>query len=374
MKIRRRIGTGIRLSSVGWLVALWGIGLYADEGLGAASSAPAAAENLLRLAPSDAAAVLSVEGLRDHYTELSNSKLVQGLLRLPTIKSWLDSDRFRQLVAAQFQIEAFLHTTLAEIRDDLLGDAVVLSLQLSNGPAGDEEARGLLLLKARNRDLLDRLVRLVNEAQLASGELDRLGDGAWKGVSYRIRIYPAPSGRVSEYFVYFDDGSFAMSNAESLIRDVIDRKARIATEVNGRAEDRQPAGLGESERFRSVSSRLPGPAQSLARLFVDPRLIERLMAATPRPTDPVALRASTQLEQVLAAIDYAGASLSWKNRVLSLEVVESIDPGRLAPWLTHWARDDRPLDANSLQVVPRSVLAVGMAHADSSPCENWSGC
>jgi hypothetical protein len=320
-----------------------------------------------------------VEDLREHYASLAGSSMVQGLGQLPAVRGWLDSDRGRALSAARTQIEAFLHTSLADIRDDLLGDAVVFSLQLGVAADGTDDPRGLLLLRARDRELLDRLVRLVNDAQLDAGELERLGDADWHGVAYRIREYPAASGRASDYFIRFDDGTFAMSNSEVLIRGVIDRKVRgpsfgidgrhpapVAGEPEGQGVGQvgSISSLAEASSFRSVAGRLPGRDRALARLFVNPAMIRKLIAATPDPADPAAARVVAQLEKSLTAIDYAGASLSWKDGILALDVAQVIDPERLAPWMRRWAGDSRPLDHSLLQTVPRSALAVGSPHAD----------
>ena len=66
-------------------------------------------------------------------------------------------------------------------------------------------------------------------------------------------------------------------------------------------------GLGDLPRLKDIARRLPGPA--LARLFVDPRHIERSLAAAPPPEIPSDARVAATLRRYLAAVDYAGAAL-----------------------------------------------------------------
>src|SRR4051794_16971226 len=88
------------------------------------------AEPLLHLVPPDAGVTVAIEDLREHARGFLASPLAGGLSRLPVVRAWLASDRFRGFRQAQQQIENLLGVKLSAIRDDLLGDAVVLALRL----------------------------------------------------------------------------------------------------------------------------------------------------------------------------------------------------------------------------------------------------
>ena len=214
--------------------ATWSCRILALLGAVLAAAQPAAAQDpvanapidaLLRLVPSDAAVVLTVEGLREQLHAFNSSRLFAGLKQLPTVKTWIESDKAQQLRRSRDQIETVLGIQLNDICDDLIGDALILALRLPpEAPADSSQARGLLLFQARNRALLERLINAVNEKQQAGGELARVIDREHRGTAYHMREFPPADARPSEWYVTYPDGTFAFSNSESLIQSVIDRK------------------------------------------------------------------------------------------------------------------------------------------------------
>ena len=64
------------------------------------------------------------------------------------MRAWLDSEQHRQFEQSRAQIEAALGATLTDLRDELVGDAVVLALRLPpQDPVDASQARGLLLFR-----------------------------------------------------------------------------------------------------------------------------------------------------------------------------------------------------------------------------------
>jgi hypothetical protein len=319
-------------------------------GLALAAQGAGPAEGLFRLVPPDAAATLAIEDLRGHAREFLGSPVAEGLQRLPEFQTWLASDRFAQFEQARQRIEHALGESLTTVRDELLGDAVVLTLR--TGPNGrPEEARGLFLARVRNRPLLEKLLRDLNAAQQRSGELARTTRRNHSGVSYWCREFqPTPRGqRPAEYLTVLADNCFAWSNAEDLILGVIDRSA-------GKARS-----LADEPRFQRVRRRLPEPAA--ISLFLDPLFLTRVLAASTRPPKrPVVDRASALVGRYLGAMDYLGAALQWRDGLV-LQTEELLDPDKLDPWVRRWAARP-PERAPSLSRVPATALAVASVQAD----------
>jgi hypothetical protein len=112
--------------------------------------------------------------------------------------------------------------------------------------------------------------------------------------------------------------------------------------------------------FRAVRQKLPG--DPLVSLFIEPRFVERVLAATPRPTNERDERTAAMLAHYLHAVRYAGAALDWRDGLV-LHTEEQVDPSKLDPTLRHWAARSEPGDPR-LARVPPTALAVATARVD----------
>jgi hypothetical protein len=226
------------------------------------------------------------------------------------------------------------------------------------------------LFRARDVALLDRLIRVVNTTQKDSGELFRVGDRQRAGMMYHVREFPAAAARPPEWYVAYPDGTFAFSNSELLIQAVIDRNTPARTAQNAPREGAASAsgatiapGLGDLPKLQSVQRRLPAE-RAMARLFINPRPIGRLLAAAPRPAERGGARLIALFERYLTAVEYAGASLVWTDRSIVIHTAEILDPSKLDPWLRRWAGGTRQIDP-ALERVPSTALAMLSAHVDA---------
>jgi hypothetical protein len=298
------------------------------------------ADGLLRLVPPNSGMTLAVEDLRGHFREIDNSPLLNRLRRIGAYRAWLASERFRTLDRAGRDVEAALRVPLSVIRDEIVGDAVVLSLM--PGPAArPEDARGLLLALPRDRTLVEPMMKSLNEVQSRSGELLGAELKTRGPVSYSVRKYKA-AGRPAEYYVLLDGGVFAWSNSEEMIFGVIDRKLS-----GGKSLVDDPA-------FEKVRRGLP--ERAMASLFLNPRLLDRAMDAVARPAKPGEERLGAMLARYIGAVGYAGVSLQWRDG-LFLHTHEAIDPAKLDPWLRRWlSGPSAPVSLPGL--VPESALAI----------------
>ncbi len=316
---------------------------------------------LLRLLPADTTIVLTVDGLRDQARAFAASKLAAELVKLPAVKAWLESEKFHELERASAQIETILGTSLSEVRDELVGDGVLLALRIPADPAADSsQARGLLLFQARDQALLRRLIRVLNTVQQDNGELTRLADRARGNVTYHQREFAPGTGRPTEWYVDYPDGTFAFTNSESMIQAVIDHKAARGADGASNAKPAGESGLGDLATVQKVLARLP--RHGVARLLVNPRHIERSAAntvgkqATEGPLPAL-------FKRYLPAVEYAAVTLEWGEAGIAMHAVETLLPQKLDPWIRRWASDNRQVDPD-LARVPAGALAVACGQLD----------
>jgi hypothetical protein len=318
---------------------------------------------LLELVPVDASVVLAVDDLRGQTHELLASPLVEEFLKLPAVKAWFRSEKYGELERARERIEAVLKVSLAEVRDRVLGDAVVFALRLpAEEPLDPSRARGLLLLKAAEPRLLAGLIEIANSMQTQNGEISEVVERVAGDTRYFVRKYPAGIGRLADEYVLFPDGTFAMSNASGSISELITRKTGRG---GGTSPPPAPVSLAELPRFQALDRRLPDRA--VARLFVDARRIAKLIATVPQPEKEEDRRNLAIVQRLVGAIRSAGAALVVTDRRLALHAAEVFDPEEFARIFGPAKAAPAPA-ATIPDRVPAGTLAVGsvdlnVAHA-----------
>jgi hypothetical protein len=305
------------------------------------------ADSLLRLVPPEAGATLAIEDLRTHAPRFWASPLAAGLTELPAVQRLLASEPMQHFEKTCGEIEHALARPRATIRDQLLGEAVVLALQLD--PREDPaRASGLLLLRFADRALVNRFIERLNTAQTEEGTLVEVRERRHRDQSYSVRIFKEGT-KPPEYFAIVAGGILAWSSSETAIQGVFDRAMG------------QP-GLAQEPRFRRVRERLPQAA--VASLFLNPRFLERALAADGKPRKPAEERLGALLSRNLGAVQYAGAALEWRDGfVLHLE--EALDPTKLDPPLVRWAKQPGTT-AGLVARIPSSALARAAGHIDFS--------
>lgn len=308
---------------------------------------------LQKLIPPDASVVLTVEDLRGQVRRLLESRLVADLQRLPAVKAWFESEKYEQLETARDHIEGLLQAKLIEVRDQIVGDAVVVALRLPPDlPLDPSRARGILALKAGNPVLLERLIDLVNTTQKQNGELAAVVERKRGDISYFVREFPAGSDHLPEAYVAFPDGTFAVSNFGGLIADFIDRKTGKAGEGT-----RAQASLADLPRFQTLDYKLP--ARALARLYVDPRLAEKLLKNSPKPRSP----GEALIAHYVGALESAGAALVVGEGHLALHTAEVFEPRKFREVIGGGTARSTST-APRIDHVPTTTLAVGSLQVD----------
>lgn len=331
-----------KLALAAWLLCLGaGKTLFGGE--------PAPSDELLKLVPADAGLIVTVDRLREQSRAILDSQLFEDVRGLPVFQAWLGAEKVRDFERSRGQIEGFLETSFGEVRDEILGDAVVLALRLPADKADPAEARGLLVLKARDPKLLERLVGLVNSTQQQNGEIADLSEQRRGSTVYLTRTFHPGDDHMPESFVIFPDGTFAFSNAESLIHEVIDRKTKAGTPMQGSVADRPS--------FRSTAARLP--AGAAARLFVEPSLPRRLLGRLPAPNSDEDRGFRTFIERYVGGLDYVGAALVIRDQEIKIQAVQAFQPDRFRELAGTWlSNQDSNRPGSRLLTVPTSTLAL----------------
>src|SRR4051812_7187739 len=115
------------------------------------------AEELLRFVPPDVAFCLVARDLRRHSADLAASPFWAELKKTRLAASLARSAELAKLEKAGKFFEKHLGLGLARLRDDILGDAVLLAYR--PGPPGKPELeQGLVLVRARTAEALAGLV------------------------------------------------------------------------------------------------------------------------------------------------------------------------------------------------------------------------
>jgi hypothetical protein len=223
------------------------------------------AEELLRFVPEDTGLCLVVQDLRGHATALANSEFARHFAASPLGKSLAADAEFKKLAG----IDAFLQKQLGlgwpQLRDDILGDAVVFAYRPGPPSKMEQEEQALVLLKARDGKLLEGLIERLNQAQKDAGDLKSLQMREYQGQRYYLR-----EEKQRPTFYYQKGQLLVFTWQEETLRHCIDLE-RAATVASSRV----------AERLRAA-----GAGQRLAALWINPRafddhLEQKVSAARP---------------------------------------------------------------------------------------------
>ena len=176
-------------------------------------------DDVLRLAPPDAALVFVLQKSRDTLDRLGDSPFVKWFPSTTLGKQLLvDGGTAKSLLATRDGVLRDLGIKPEELADDILGDAVVFAF--TPGPPDDPKAeRGVLLIRPRKMELLVKLIDRLTGGPAA--------DGAKTGVFRREHrecefFESRKAGEPADYFVY-RGGVFAFSRSANDIRELIER-------------------------------------------------------------------------------------------------------------------------------------------------------
>jgi|GEM_PF-1046727 len=174
-------------------------------------------DELLPLVPPDTGICLVIQNLREQSEKLSTSPFAAVLKKSPVAEVFFPSQQRAKLAEFDLLLRANLDTSLAEFRDDILGDAIVFAFRPAPVNHPDQE-QGLLLIRPRNLDRLKKCLDKLNELQKASGELREVRTRSYRDSTYHIR---EKSDAVEYYLIR--EGLFAFTGQEQAMRSLIDQ-------------------------------------------------------------------------------------------------------------------------------------------------------
>jgi hypothetical protein len=285
------------------------------------TSAPAAAgprDELLRVAPPDAALVVVVQNARAHAQQLLASPFAEWFPSTEIGKKLLGSEQAKQLRAAAGTVLPVIGTSPQALLEDVIGDAVAFAY--SPAPPdkpGDE--RAVILVRPRKPESLAKIIETLNAIQTQAGELKAIARRQYAGAEYFERQKPAGGGE----FYCFLDGLFVFSSSEAEIKAVIDRH-------------RAPAKGGPPELVARM--RQLGVQDAVAVVLVNPRALDAEVKAKVASANPEARRFLGRFAEVWAGLESAAfyASLDAELEIgVALRFHPDKLPADLKPWLVH---------------------------------------
>jgi hypothetical protein len=141
-------------------------------------------DELLRFVPDDVGFCVVVQNLRETGKALASSPFVEQFQKSAFGKKLAEAKEVGTLLGVEAELKKHLGVGLNELRDDILGDAVVFAYR--PGKAGEDQA--LMLIRARDAKPLADLISRFNAAQKEAGDLKELKELKYKGNVYYARV------------------------------------------------------------------------------------------------------------------------------------------------------------------------------------------
>ena len=214
-------------------------------------------EQLLRYVPEKVGFCLVLGDLRGHSDALFESPFVEQFLHSPLGKALALSDEVKQLAKFETDLKDLLGVDWKQLREEILGDAVVLAYR--PGPPGKpEQEQGLILLHARDAKLLAKLIEQLNARQKESGDLKTLEEKQYQGATYFQRTEKKDTN-----FYYLDGSTLLFTGQENMLKEALAQKAA-----------KKDAEALMTRRFREL-----GADKALLSLWVNPRAFDAELEA-----------------------------------------------------------------------------------------------
>jgi hypothetical protein len=210
-------------------------------------------DELLRFVPERVGFCVVLQDLRGHAAALDASPFVEQVRKTPFVQALLGAPETKQIGVFEQMLEKQLGLSLTQIRDDILGDALVFAYR--PGPPGKpEQEQELLLVRAREAKPLEKLIERLNELQKGTGEVSGIEKRTHKGLTYFVRMEKRrPS------FYYLRGPVLVVSGQEEMLLQALDQE-RLAN------PEAKPALVRKLEQV--------GFADDLLSVWINPRAFD----------------------------------------------------------------------------------------------------
>ena len=232
-----------------------------------------ARDELLRYIPKGTGLCFVVHDLRGQAARWDKSPWIQALKKSALAQAFIDTPEFKNLLKLQLDLKKHLDIDWPTLRDEVLGDAVVFAYQ--PGPPGKpEEEQGVLLIRARQAQVLAKLLDSLNRVQKAGGELKDLETREYKGMHYVRR-----QEQKETHYYYLQGPFLAYTGKEELLKRILDQKQQgnseappLALQLKKAGADQAAACLWINPRFldaelQQKTAGLAGPEAILFKVF-----------------------------------------------------------------------------------------------------------
>jgi hypothetical protein len=284
---------------------------------------------LLDLVPGDFGLCLSVRDLRGQHARLLESRWFAAFRASEAGQALFAAPELTRLARQEKELGKVFDVDWPTLRDDILGDELVLAHRPPPPGKADDE-QGIVLLRARQPELMARLIQRLNELQRGSGELKSVDSVAYKGRTYHKR-----NDRGKELFYLLEGPLLAVTGKEAVMHSIIDQL-------------QQPPAEGSlwRQRFRRA-----GADQAFVALGANPRLLDANLAA--KSNEAAFLQALEAIFVVLQPGDEA----------LELRLSVQATPEQLPSWLRAVLLE-APAAAHVWQYFPTEAVVALVGHTN----------
>ena len=172
--------------------------------------------DLLRSVPPGCTLCLVAQDFKGHSQRIAESPFAARLKKSDLGKTLMSAEALQKVFDFEKVLICPLGITFEELRDGILGDAVLYAYRPGT-PAKPDDDAGILMLKARDPKALAKLVESLDDVQTKAGELKTVTEVKLGKLAYFRR--EKHEGESEFYFVR--DGVLAFSRNEDLIKQVL---------------------------------------------------------------------------------------------------------------------------------------------------------
>src|SRR5262245_32217954 len=208
-------------------------------------------DDLLRLVPDDYTFCVVVQNLRGQGKSGGDGSWLKGFAESPLIKQMETSPEAKKVQAAIEAIFKDLGASPEQVRDDILGDAVIFAYR--KGPPGQQDSDdGIILVHARDDKLLARIVDRINELQIKGREVKAV-ESVGRDRQYFRRLKAVETEKADYYALR--GHKLLFSGSEDLLKGMLASLERGETSEPALAKRMKALGVNDSPAAMLINPR-----------------------------------------------------------------------------------------------------------------------